>query len=254
MLTRAALVELVRAAVEPLPVARALWEGGSTSFGRTDAWSDVDLSLVVADEPAAADAAFAAVERALARGAPVELEYRVPEPAWHGHSQRFYRFVGAPKWLLLDLAVMRRGDFLVQPEVHGRARVLFDRAGVLASVPPVDVAALRAALPARVAALAARFEMFQILVQKEVWRGQPLDALNFYRGLTLAPLTELLRLVHDPERAHFGGRYLHRVLPPDAAARLSRLSFVGAPEELLERHAEAVAWFRELSAAGGRAG
>lgn len=227
----------MRGAVEPLELARALWEGGSAAFERADEWSDVDLSLVVSGDPAAA---FAAIERALP---PVELEYRVPEPAWHGHSQRFYRFRGAPPWLLLDLAVMRGGDLLAQPEVHGRARVLFDRDGVLAAqapVPPIDAAA-------RMKALAVRFEMFQILVQKELWRGQTLDALNFYRSLTLAPLTELLRVIHDPTRAHFGGRYLHRVLPPEVADRLERLSFVASRAELETKHPEAVAWFRELA-------
>lgn len=236
-LTREGLIALVRRAVEPLPLARALWEGGSAAFDRADQWSDVDLSLLI---DGSTDAAFAAIEQALPER---DLEYRVPEPAWHGHSQRFYRFLGAPPWLLLDLAVMKGGDLLAEPEVHGRARVLFDRDNILAHQPPPPPPDL----PGRAAALSTRFEMFQILVQKELWRNQPLDALHFYRTLTLAPLTELLRLHHDPTRAHFGSRYLHRILPPPLAAKLQHLSFVSSPDDLASKHQEAVAWFRHLT-------
>ena len=247
MLTRDQLVALVRGAVEPLAAVQALWEGGSTSFSRADDFSDVDLCVVVPDRGEQVEQVFAAVESALARSAPVELCYRIPEPAWHGHSQRFYRFAGAPAWLLLDLAVMTPGrDLLVQPEVHGAARVLFDRGGILAAVPPL-AAALPEALGARVRDLATRFDMFQILVSKELWRKHPLDAIHFYRSLTLAPLVELVRIAYDPTRAHFGGRYLHTVLPPELAARLTRLSYVGSFAELDAAHAEATAWFRELA-------
>lgn len=237
LLTRDSLIALVHRAVEPLPFARALWEGGSAAFDRADDFSDVDLSLLIHGSPRDA---FAAIEHSLPER---DLEYHVPEPAWHGHSQRFYRFRGAPPYLLLDLAIMQGGDLLAQPEIHGHPRVLFDRDNVLAHQPPPPPPNIAA----RTAALSTRFEMFQILVQKELWRSQPLDALHFYRTLTLAPLTELLRLHHDPTRAHFGGRYLHRILPPPVAAKLQHLSFISSPDDLASKHQEAIAWFRHLT-------
>ena len=39
----------LRTALEPLPGALALWQGGSAAFGRADAWSDLDL-YVLAEE------------------------------------------------------------------------------------------------------------------------------------------------------------------------------------------------------------
>ena len=89
--------------------------------------------------------------------------------------------------------------------------------------------------------------------EKELRRGNPLAALEFYRGLVLAPLHECLRALHAPETHDFGMRYARRDLPADAVARLARLAFVGAPEEIPERTADALAWLAELARGLGSA-
>ena len=182
--------------------------------------------------------------------ADTSLCFVVPEPAWHGHSQRFYRFANAAPWLMLDLCVMKRGapHKFNEPEVHGACPVLFDRSGLFRNPLRTDRAALEPKLRARLEALRVRFEMFQVLVEKEVWRAQPLDALHFYHGLTLAPLIELLRIKHDPLRHTWGNRYLHRTLPPVETRRLQRLTFVATPAEIPAKRAEAAAWFADLAA------
>ncbi len=247
-LTRAALIAAVRGALEPQPFVHCLWEGGSTCFGRGDQWSDVDLQCEVDDDRVAAT--FAAIEAALAAVARIALHYAVPEPAWHGHSQRFYRFANAEPWLMLDLCVMKRGAAhkFNEPAIHGPPRVLFDRSGLFGRhVVRTDRTALAARLRARIAALRVRFALFQILVEKESWRGHAMDALHFYHGLTLAPLVELLRIKHDPLRHDWGNRYLDRVLPPAVARRLQQLMFVGTPRQIPARRAAAAAWFDELA-------
>jgi hypothetical protein len=246
-LTRSALIATVRAALEPQPWAHCLWEGGSTAFARNDQWSDVDLQCEV-DDDRVADT-FAAVEAALAAVAETSLCFKVPEPAWHGHSQRFYRFANAEPWLMLDLCVMKRGAAhkFNEPDIHGANPVLFDRSGLFAQhVVRTDRAALEARLRDRLEMLRARFAMFQILVEKETWRGQAIDALHFYNGLTLAPLVELLRIKHDPLRHNWGNRYLHRTLPPTDATRLQRLMFVASPAEISAKRSEAEEWFTAL--------
>jgi hypothetical protein len=230
------------------PSSTALWEGGSAGFARVDEWSDVDLQTEVDDDQVAPT--FAAVESALARVAETSLCFKVPEPAWHGHSQRFYRFAHAAPWLMLDFCVVKRSapHKFNEFEVHGACPVLFDRSGLFKNPPRTDRAALEAKLRARIEALRIRFEMFQVLVEKEVWRAQPIDALYFYQSLTLAPLVELLRIKHDPLRHNWGNRYLHRTLPPADAGRLQRLMFVAAPEEISAKRPEAAIWFAELAA------
>jgi len=247
-LTRTSLIAAVRAALEPLPFAHCLWEGGSASFARNDQWSDVDLQCEVDDDKVVET--FTVVETALARVAEVSLVFVVPEPAWHGHSQRFYRFANAEPWLMLDFCVMKRGapHKFNEPAVHGAAGVLFDRSGLFGQhVLRTDREALEARLRARIAALRVRFAMFQVLVEKESWRGNPIDALHFYQGLTLAPLVELLRIKHDPLRHNWGNRYLHRTLPEAEAQRLQALMYVGTAAQIPARRAEAESWFNDLS-------
>ena len=248
-LTRAALLAAVRAALEPLPFVLCRWEGGSPAFDRADAWSDVDLQCEVDDDQV--PATFAAVEAALARVAETSRRFVVPEPAWHGHSQRFYQFANAEPWLMLDLCVMRRGtpNKFNEPEVHGAAHVLFDRSGLFGSrVIRTDRAALEARLRERIAALRTRFALFQVLVEKESWRRNAIDALHFYQGLTLAPLVELLRIRHDPLRHSWGNRYLHRILPAADATRLEQLMYVADATQVPAKRAEAEKWFLALAA------
>lgn len=248
-LTRPVLIAAVRGALEPQTFVHCLWEGGSTCFSRADQWSDVDLQCEVEDDRVTDT--FAAVEAALARVGEISLRFAVPEPAWHGHSQRFYAFANAERWLQLDLCVMKRSAAYKfnEPAVHGEATVLFNRSGLFAQhVVKTDRAALETRLRARIGALRTRFTLFQILVEKEGWRGNHIDSLHFYNGLTLAPLVELLRIKHDPVRHNWGNRYLHRILPAAEAARLQRLMFVAAPAEIPAKRAEAEAWFMALAA------
>jgi predicted nucleotidyltransferase len=60
---REQVVEVLRAALEPLAFVNAAWLGGSDAFGRADELSDVDLQVDVDDGQVAA---FGAVEAALA--------------------------------------------------------------------------------------------------------------------------------------------------------------------------------------------
>lgn len=246
-LTRPALIAAVRGALEPRPFVHCLWEGGATCFARADQWSDVDLQCEVDDDQVAAT--FTAVEKALEAVAEISLCFFVPEPAWHGHSQRFYRFANAEPWLQLDFCVMKRGAAhkFNEPDIHGPAGVLFDRSGLFGkNVVRTDRAAFETRLRARLEALRVRFAMFQVLVEKETWRGNAIDALYFYHSLTLAPLVELLRIRHDPLRHNWGNRYLHHTLPRPEAERLQRLMYVATPAEIPAKRTEAAAWFDAL--------
>jgi hypothetical protein len=85
------------------------------------------------------------------------------------------------------------------------------------------------------------------VVTKCVERGQPTDAMQFYRMMTLIPLVEMLRIHHCPDRFDFGLRYLDRDLPEDLNQTIDRLSFAASMEELLDHHREAVGLFQEYS-------
>lgn len=254
-LDRTALVDAVVAAVRERPDVRAAWEGGSAAWGRADRWSDADLQLLAADDdPATTAAIFDAVEAALAAHGGIERRYAVPEPAWHGHSQRFYHLYAAGAFVMLDLVVVRPGvpERFLAPQQHGRARVLFDRGAPDAphtAPPPFDAAAHRARLQRALDDHVARFDVFQPLVVKEVARGRFLDALGFYHGLTLRPLVAVLGMRHRPLRFDFGLRYLHLDLGAADADRLAGLHAVADLADLAAKHPAACDWFHAVAGA-----
>jgi hypothetical protein len=248
LLTRTDILTGLRAALEPLGFVQALWEGGAAAFGRVDEWSDIDLQAAVDDDRVGE--VFPLVEQALAQLGPIDLVYRIPEPAWHGHSQRFYRLANASPYRMIDFVVMKASvpEKFLQPEAHGNAVVHFDKTHCL-TTPPLNPAAELARLQSRVEQLRIVFPLFQILTLKELHRGNTLEAIAFYHSATLRPLVELLRIQHAPARNGFYLRYAHYDLPPAVVARLHPLFYVADPAALAARRAEAEQWFNALLAA-----
>jgi len=221
---------------------RAAWLGGSDASGRTDQWSDIDLVMVV-EEGRWEDALAAARGIAQTLG-PIALSWRVPEPAWHGHHQEFMRVEGAQPFHDLDIVVMEKGASVrfLEPERHGEAVVLFDRDGLVTPA-PFDRRAHEERLAARLEMLRQQFPMLQVLVSRAVLRRMPAEAAALYQRVTLAPLIELLRMRHAPERYDFGPRYLDRDLPPGLRDALEALALPADLEQLEAMQREAVTLF-----------
>jgi len=249
LLTRASLLEHLEERVAAVPWLLAAWEGGSAAFGRADDLSDIDLVLVAPSERV--EEAFALVESALEARSRISDRWRLPEPTWHGHAQVFYRLEGASPDTVVDLLVAREGakGLFLEPERHGAARFLFDRAGIERPL-PLEPGSTAAENRERAASIRARHRVLGNLPGKELRRGRTIDALAFYQSITLRHLVELLRIRHDPFRAAFGLRYLGHDLPGAVRRRLEPLIFVGSATELAERLAGADAWIEELLAGG----
>ena len=94
----------------------------------------------------------------------------------------------------------------------------------------------------------ARWELFGIMVEKELKRGRPLDAMHFYTGLVLRPLVVLLGMRYRPFRFDFGQRYLHHDLPESIQNEMEAICFVGKPGELIEKQRRADSLFRKTLA------
>lgn len=243
--SREQIVECIRAATEPLEYVHAYYLGGSTAFSRDDEYSDVDAQLIVDGEQVAET--FVRVEEALAQLSPITRKLVVPEPAWHGHSQRFYNLRDASEYHQVDLFVLHYGrePFFNEIELHGQPYVIFDKDGAVQPV-HMDVAALNEKLRERLRLQVDKVEMFSYMVGKEYRRGNPLAALHFYQGLMLAPLVEVLRMQHSPFRHDWGVRYAHTDLPREVHERLAELYFVRDLDDLADKFPRARAWFDEV--------
>lgn len=242
-LTRTQILDTLQAALEPLDDVLAVWEGGSVAFGRHDEWSDIDLQIDVADEHVAETVAV--LEETLAALSPIELRYVLPQPAWHGHWQAFYQLREAGPFLQLDVLVIQhsRPNKFHEPEIHGPARVLFDKARVLESAPPLDRAGLLRQIEQRLNTLRVTFPLFQPLTLKEVRRGRALEAIAFYQAYTLRPLVEVLRIRYCPVRYNFHTRLAYSDLPPEVVATLEPLFFPRDLSDLAAKREQAEAWF-----------
>lgn len=246
--TREAILHALATALEPLPFIDAMWEGGAAAFQRVDAWSDVDLYVVAADDRI--PDTFRAIEDALTRLSPIRQKY---EPAWppeSGIAQAFYRLERASEYLLVDLAVLKRSapDKYLEPELHGQAVFAFNKGGAV-QMPHLDVDAFVAKLLERRDRLIQRMALFEPFVSKEIHRKNDLGALEAYQKLVLDALVQGLRMRHAPAHYAFSVRYVVYELPPEVVRRLEDLSYVRSPEELAEKCRRAVEWFRETVAA-----
>ncbi len=243
--SREDVLSAMRGALEPLDHVQAMWEAGAIAFDRVDEWSDIDLQVACDDDRV--EDVFGTVESTLRTLSPIDLRYRLPEPTWHGHSQAFYRLEGASPFLMLDFVVMKAGaeDKFLQPEIHGRPHVYFDKSGVV-RFKPLDADAFASKLRERVEELRVLFDLFRVLVEKELNRGNVIEAAAFYQSYTLRPLIEALRILHDPTRHNFHTRYVHYDFTESDVKRLTELIFVAGGEELAAKRERAEEWFNEV--------
>lgn len=236
----------VRRALEPREYVLAMWEGGAAAFDRIDEWSDIDLQVLCED--GRVDEVFEDVRNALEELSPIDRSFRLPEPTWHGHSQIFHRLRDASMYLVLDFVAMQRGsdkDRFLQPEIHGRPLIYFDKRGDL-SLGAVDAAEHAAKLRARIERHRAVYDLFKPFVRKELNRGNTLEAMGYYQATVLRPLVELLRIAHSPLRYDFHTRYVHYELPADVVERLQGLFYVSDERELSEKCDQADKWVAQL--------
>ncbi len=232
-------------ALKPLDHVYAFYESGARAFKRVDEWSDIDLYLVVDDEKV--DEAFVAVETALKSLSPIKQKFAVPQLPWPGVSQAFYRLEQTSKYLLIDLAVIKLSgpEKFLEPQTHGKAIFYFNKSKKI-GVPILRKEDLARKLQQKLRRLADRFNMFNIFVQKEINRGNYIEALVLYHSITLSSVVDVLRIKYSPFHHDFKTRYVQYDLPKQIIGRLERLYFVENGMDLLEKYDEATKWFNEI--------
>ncbi|MDH5450824.1 MAG: hypothetical protein OEX77_08005 [Candidatus Bathyarchaeota archaeon] len=244
-LTRNIIIQTLVNALEPLDYIHAFWEGGAAALNRIDEWSDVDLYLVVEDKKV--DETFLAVEEALKSLTPIKQKYDVPHPPESGLFQAFYKLEGASEYHIIDLAVLTLGspEKFLEPEIHGDAVFFFNKSGKV-KARPLDEKAIIGKLLKRLERLRTRFDVFNSFVQKEINRGNYLEAMDFYRVLTLASLVDALRMKYSPIHHDFRTHHIHYEIPSEEIGKLKRLFFVKDEKDLQEKYHEGTKWFHKI--------
>jgi hypothetical protein len=235
------------AALRDEPEVEALFEGGATARGRADEYSDIDLMVVAPLERAGR--LFARTEEALADIAPITHVWNVEPPGFPDMAQRFYFLADAPRFFALDCSVLSpaAAATFLERERHGEPIVRLDRRGSI-KTRSVDKAALARRLGHRLSQVRGMVPVYAMLVDKELARGHPLEALGFYQVLVKV-LIELLGMQHRPERFDFAWRYVERELPEDAQALIARHAYIGGADALASSRLSIVRAINALLAA-----
>ena len=244
-LTHDIIVKALVDALEPLSFVHAFWEGGAISFNRVDEWSDLDVYAVVDDDKH--QEAFQAVEKALKSLSPIKQKLEVNHPPATGIFQAFYRLENASEYLLVDLAVLKLSspDKFLEPEIHGKAIFHFNKSNKI-KVPSIDKDAFVKKLHDALKRLQDRFDMFGNFVQKEIYRGNYLDAIGMYHALVLTSLVEALRIKHNPVHHDFRLRYIDYELPSEVIEKLKWFYLIQNESDIQKKYDEAVKWFHEV--------
>jgi hypothetical protein len=252
-LNRAEIIEVLVNALKPLDYVHAFWEGGAAAFNRIDEWSDINVNLAVDDNKATET--FFAVEKALNSLSSIEQKVEIKHPLESGISQAFYKLENASKYLLVDLAAfdLSSPDKFLEPETHGKSVFYFNKSDKI-KIPTLNKNELIKNLQKRLVDLKARFDMFNVFVQKEINRANRLEAIDLYHRITLTSLIEALRIKHKPVHHEFRTRYVHYELPSEILQKLERLYFVEDEEDLQEKYDEATKRFGETIAEINRNG
>ncbi len=244
MLNREEIIEKLTSDLKPHDFIHAMWEMGSASFNRLDQWSDIDLMLVCDDDKV--EETLAATEKSLTALSELDIKYRLPEPAWHGHAQVFWRLKDASPFLFFDLVVMKQSskDKFLQYAIHGQPVVHFDKTGVIKD-DPLDRKVFASKLLNRLEAMKTTFQLFQVLVEKELNRGNDIHAYSFYVAYTFRPLVMALRMKYNAVHYDFFTAYLYHELPEDTVHRLRSLYLLSDIDEIKKAHDDAQKWFWE---------
>lgn len=243
-LTREVIVETLVSTLEPLDYVHAFYEGGAAAFSRIDEWSDIDLYAVADDDKI--DVVFLVVEKTLKQLSLIEQKLRTPHLPWPGVFQTFYRLANTSEFLLIDLAVLGPSapEKFLEPFIHGNVIFYFNKNG---AVKPAgfEKEMYCKKLRDRLQVMQARFKMFNNLVQKEIYRRNYLEAMEWYHVFTLTTLVEALRMEHNPTHHDFRMRYVHYELPTQTVRRLENLYFVKNADDLQKKYREATEWCKE---------
>ena len=242
---RPQIIDSMIDALKPLDYVHAFWEGGAAAHDRVDEWSDIDAYLLV-DDSRVADA-FVAVEKALESLSPIKQKYAVSQNPWPGVSQAFYSLKAASQYLLIDLAILTVSSpqKFLEPEIHGKAIFYFNKTGLI-EAPRFNKHEFDSKMKERSRILKERFSMFNNFVQKEINRGNSLEALEYYRTIVVASLVEALRIKYYPAHYDFRMRYVQYELPFEIVERLGNLCFVNGKEDLQKKYLQALKWFNRI--------
>ncbi len=212
MKTREEIKEGLKSLLEKDKKIIAAWEGGSAATGFEDEYSDLDLAVVCGDD--AVEEVFSLIEKHLEAVYGIERKYRMPEPAWHGFSQCFYKTGNVPEFFYFDIAVIKNSipDKFTERDRHGDSIVWFEKEKTIDPAPtPEEKVKEKGRKYYRF--IADSDFLMEIELKKALARKNFTESFQSYYRLINGGLGVLLNLKYRPCKVDFGLRYAYRDFP-----------------------------------------
>lgn len=235
------IIELVK----PLDWVMAVWEGGSAATGYLDRYSDLDLYMIVRDDRV--EECFQLFQDLLGLNYGITSLLRIPDPAWHGHSQCFYFIKNSPEYFYIDLLVQKlsgKNRFL-ETDRHGTPAIWLNRNNTVSpESTPKEVKRKR------IKDYLVQQDSILLLaateIRKQLARGAMIDAASQYCRFVSSGLAGLLNLKYRPAKLDFGLRYADRAYPENVRAGLKELLAFDDQCDIEDRLEKALFWAQEL--------
>lgn len=245
MLKREEILKCIVASIEPLDYVYAAWQCGSAAFGRVDEWSDIDIAVDVEDDKVRE--IFNVTDKALETLSPIESTYECSQPMSEGAYQKVYKLKDVSKFLIVEICAVRHSapDKFLQKEIHGEVFVHFDKKNVT-KYKSIDKKEFAKKLEQRLEKIKSLFNIYQILIYKELNRKNYIEAVAFYNNFSLSLLLEAIRIRYSTYRFDFRTRYVYYDLPKEVVKKLNEFYFIKDGEDLKHKHEETIKWFNEV--------
>lgn len=229
------LAEILRE-LKSYPQVNLIAEGGAKAFGRFDELSDLDL--MVDAEDGTVEETVKKFEEFLDGLAGISSVYTAADGKEKQH--KFYQLRDADRFSIVDLFIVENSNPAKELEkhIHGDLVIHLDKHDYMKDqeIKFSQNKEAQKALQEKIDAFGEKaknvFEFFLYQTEKEIMRGNYIDALAYYFDLTLKPLIRMLRVKHNPVHYNFELRYLYDEFPADVVKEIEALLSITDIEDL----------------------
>lgn len=208
----------------------AMWIAGSIAEGFADEFSDVDLWVDI--EAGKDKEIFDLIEKFLeSKG---ELDAKLGRSLEPPFTHRVYHLAGTNPYHFIEFTLHTHSDQYDPTEGSRTLKVLFDKDGTTEVRSPANEKSDEE-IQDRKQSLIDKIDVGYISVEKEILRGQFMDAMHNYEFWLITPVIELARIKHSPLKTSYGLKHGSRDLPKETQDEIQSLYTIESLEDLANK-------------------
>ncbi len=221
------IIDELKEILEQDATIHAMWIAGSVAEGYADDLSDVDLWIDIDDGKD--KEVYGLIEKFLhSKGS---LDVNFSEDMSPPYSHRVYHLAHMDPYHFIEVTLHYHSHKYEFIEGVRMIKVLFDKDNTV-KFKPLDKASHDKMLEDRKKFLIEKIKIGKLSVEKEITRGQFMDALHNYQFWLVEPIIELARIKHAPLKVSYGLKHGSRDLPKDTVAEIESLYLISSLEDL----------------------